>query len=140
VSGYRRQRPIGVGRCQNLIRGARADWTDSDYCAAPALDLGFRNLCLPCHLSTRRFHDVLLRDFAESRTAEGAAEWLAGTLAIIADMDRGIAALLISRAKLSEIYVRRAERDRRWECVDAVRAACSGPSPVVPELPGCERW
>lgn len=119
-----RQRPVGAGGCQNLIRGTRADWQDATYCGYPTLDLGLdRLICQACHADTIRFRDRLIREFIGWMDRLTARAWLAMTDAIIADMDRSIAARLRIGAPLTEVYAYRADRDKRQDVADAVRSA-----------------
>jgi hypothetical protein len=126
---------VGVGGCQNLIRGKRADWQDARYCGYPTIDLGLdRLICQTCHAGSLAFRDRLIREFIAGMDRPAARAWLSMTDAIIADMDRDISARLRIGAPLAEVYAYRADRDKRQDVADHVRAAFPDRAPHGPAL------
>jgi hypothetical protein len=126
-----------VSWCQNLIRGERADWSDSQYCGAPALDLGerIRNICQTCHDGAERFRDDLLAAWSKAIVANGgAAEWLARQEAIVADLHQWLDREAAQGAPMSELHKIRRDLAGRERCTESVlaaqRAANTQPQPA----------
>lgn len=103
-----------IGTCQNLIRGQREDWVDSQHCGAPTIDLGIpseRNICQQCRQHSRHFIEGVIRQWAE--TLPDRARWAETASTLIDDMSARIAGMRASRAPLSKVYLAQQDLDRR---------------------------
>lgn len=105
---------MNIGICQNLIRGQREDWTNSQYCGAPTIDLGIpseRNICQACRQHSQRIITGVIEKWAAATRND--ADWIETVEAIIVDMSARLVALRASRAPLSKIYRFQRDLDRR---------------------------
>jgi len=118
---------VVVSWCQNLIRSERADWRDAQYCGAPALDFGDRNICEACHTKTEIFaEDLAERWGREIAEGGGVDEWLERNEALAADLYGWLDTESAKRAPLSKLHdirlrIARSERVRK-SVLDALTA------------------
>lgn len=115
---------IGVGTCENLIRGSRDDWADAEYCGAPAIDLGIpgvRNICQSCHQHTQDFRLDLIGRWALDMA--GDQSWISMTREYIAEAEAKITSILAGGGRMSDVASRRRDVQRRSDLLAAVLAA-----------------